>query len=808
MSSSPAHFSPARERASALVTVLLFCFLLFTLIGSLMTWSATERRLNDRNAALIEARNAAEAVAEYGAYQVVRAFNSRMNPTFEANGQTPVAFPASLATSFFTGSHVDPTSVELRAGAVVQVPNATLYYIDPNDPNNTFDPLAGRYVLRRDVVILSKVTVTPTGGGRPISSYVQQKVSVRGAPLFAYAVFYSGNDLEVNPSPQMDIYGPVHVNGNLFPGSVGTGAITFHGPVTISGHVFHAWRGTTSIAKEGGQTLSATTAVNFSTEPTGVSVANMRTSTGVWNDSTMGASSSTSGLAALLALVTPARSASFVTYASKTWKGNLLTAAMGIQPYNPMGYSEIVGRDATTSTDILATDDLADDGSKVGTGAGFGHGYGPHSLIEPTLPSPPASDPYQTAKLSIEEQKFANKAGLYIRVVVSALNTATITLYGDPHSAPAGTPSTNLGPNGGIKLGLVPGNIIQFIPYVATGSGASALVTTGMYDRHEAKPVNLVQLNLAALRTALTDLMSGTSTAGSNILAADNLTKWGKGVSGGYDTYVPASTGWNGGVYIEVTSASTNLTGVLLANGKVASGSSLVPAGSLAPNGVKGLTIATGAPIYILGNFNADGVISTATATNTAQYPDDGHTGTAGDPTAQTPTALAGDAITVLSANYFGTAATTNLAPYAGSTVATNPTSSSAYKSPSATTPAAAASVEIAAAFISGTNSTSPDATGTQEYSGGVHNMPHFLENWGSYTVALRGSLVSMYNSRVATGAWSNSYYSAPVRQWGFDKIFSNGIFPPICPQVVSYRRVDFTYLGTAAEYATELSKL
>jgi hypothetical protein len=124
------------------------------------------------------------------------------------------------------------------------------------------------------------------------------------------------------------------------------------------------------------------------------------------------------------------------------------------------------------------------------------------------------------------------------------------------------------------------------------------------------------------------------------------------------------------------------------------------------------------------------------------------------------------------------------------------------------TTPAAGASVEIAAAFISGTNSTSPDATGTQEYSGGVHNMPHFLENWGSNTVALRGSLVSMYNSRVATGAWSNSYYSAPVRQWGFDKIFSNGIFPPICPQVVSYRRVDFTYLGTAAEYATELSKL
>jgi hypothetical protein len=788
------------------VTVLLFCFLLFTLVGSMMRWSATERRLSDRNAALIEARNAAEAVAEYGAYQVVRAFNSRMNPTFEAGGQTPVAFPTTVASSFFSGSHVDPNSIELRAGAVKQVPTSSLYFIDPKDPNNTFDPLAGRYVLRRDVTILSKVTVTPNGGGAPINAYVQEKVSVRGAPLFAYAIFYSGNDLEVNPSPQMDIYGPVHVNGNLFPGSVGSAAITFHGPVTASGHVFHAWRGTTSTAKEGGQTLSSTAAGNFSTEPTGVSVASMRTSTGVWNDSTMGADSSTSGLAALLALITPARSALFVTNASQTWKGNLLTAAMGIQPYNPMGFSEIVGRSG--GVDVLATDDIADDGAIVGTGAGFGHGYGPHSLIEPSLAAPASTDTYRTAKLSIEEQKFANKAGLYIRVVVSALNVATITLYGDPRSAPAGTLAVNYGPNNGVKLGLAPANVIQFIPYVATGSGTSALVTTGMYDRHETSGVNLVQINLAALKTALTDMAGTTTTPGSNIMALDNLTKWGLGSSGGYDTYVPGSTGWNGGIYIEVASSSTNLTAVLLANGKVANGSSLVPTGGFGPNGVKGLTIATSAPIYVLGNFNADGVISTAVATNSALYPDDGHTGAAGDVSVQTAAALAGDTITVLSANYFGTGSSTNLAPYLGSSVATNPTASSAYKSPSTTTPTAAASVEIAAAFISGTNSTSPDATGTQEYSGGVHNMPHFLENWGSNTVAIRGSLVSMYNARVATGAWSNSYYSPPIRQWGFDRVFSNGVFPPICPQVVSYRRVDFTYLGSAADYATEQAKL
>jgi hypothetical protein len=783
--------------------------MLLALTASLMQWSAAELRLGDRHAASIEARNAAEAVAEYGCYQVVRAFNTRMKPTFEVGGLTPVAFPTTLATTFFSGSHVDPTSVELRAGSVQQVPTSSLYFIDPNDPNNTFDPLSGRYVLRRDVTILAKATVTPAGGGQPINTYVKETVSVRGAPLFAYAIFFSGNDLEVNPSPQMDIYGPVHVNGNLFPGSVGSAAITFHGPVTVSGHVFHAWRGTTTAAKEGGQTLSATTPVNFSTEPTGAKVASMRTSAGVWNDSTMGADSSTSGLAALLALVTPARSASFVTFASQTWKGNLLTAAMGIQPYNPMGFSEVVAR-TSSGVDVLATDDVADDGAVVGTGAGYGHGYGPHSLIEASLPGAvSAADAFRTAKLSIEEQKFANKAGLYIRVVVSATNTATITFYGDPRSAPADTPVANIGPNGGLKLGTPPAKVIQFIPYVvASGTGTSALVANGMYDRHESKPVNFVQINMAALNTALTDMVGTTTTAGTDLLLPDNLTKWGPGPTGGYDTYSVGSYGWNGGVYVEVASSSSNLTGVLLANGKVAVGNSLVPTGTKAPNGVKGLTIATGAPVYILGSFNTDGVISTAVATNSAKMPDDGHTGASGDPSVQTPAAIAGDAITILSDNYFGTASTTNLAPYVGSTVATNPTSSSAYKSPSATTPTAAASVEIAAAFITGTNSTSPDATGVQTYSGGVHNMPHFLENWGSNTVAIRGSLVTMYDSRVATGAWSNSYYSAPIRQWGFDQTFSNGIFPPICPQVVSYRRVDFTYLANGAEYATELSKL
>ena len=804
-------FASRSDRGSALVTVLIFSFVLLTLAGSVMQWSVTERRLNSRSANWLEARNAAEAALEYGSFQVAQAFNTKMNPTFDANGTNPVSFPSSLATSFFSGSNVSTSSVVVQAGLVRRVPNATsLYYVDPLDPNNRFDPLANRYVFRRDVKILSKATVTSMSGGAPVTSYIEETVSVRGTPLFAYAIFYSGNDLEFGESPQMDIYGPVHVNGNLFVGPVGTAALTFHGPVTASGNVFHAWRGTTTTAQEGNNTINATTAVNFSTDGTTTGVtSNMRAvpaagGSPIWNDSTGGADSSTNGLSALIALVTPAANTTFSQFASQTWHGNLQTAAMGITAYNPMGFSEVVAQDSVTHADIYASDPLADDGSKVGTGAGYGHGYGPHSLIEPAMPLVASTDTYKSVKDSIEQQKFADKSGLYVKVVVTPVagsaDTMTPYLYGDPHS---GTGAGTDGPNGGKLLGSLPTNVVQLLPYTTATVSGNTVVTKGMYDQHQDKGVNLIQIDMAALKTALTHMTTAAApVAGTDIVAADG-TKWGSGTANiGYDFNVAGSSGWNGGVFIDVSSTSTNHTGVILANGQIASGSTMTPTGASAPNSISGLTVATNAPAYILGHFNADGTIAgTGASNNSALYPDD-YPGTTPGNSIEAPIAIAADAVTVLSPNYFGTGGGTNLAP------ATNGSSTSVYKSAYQNAPSASGSVEIAAAIISGTVTTSKDSTGTQAYSGGVHNFPRFLENWGSNTVAIRGAMVSMYSSRIATVGWSQSYYSAPVRQWGFDQIFANGKFPPVCPTVITYRRVDFTYIKNATQYASELSSL
>ena len=790
-------FPTRSRRGSGIIAVLIFTTAMLLLSGSLLSWSTNERKLTYRAAAWLEARNAAEAVSEYGCFQVAQAFNTRMNPTFGTGGTTSISFTSTLASTFFSGGKVDTNTISLSAGAVTQVPTGHLYYVDPSDANNRFDPLVGRYVFRRDVTVVSKATVNPgTGGGGPVSAYILQKVSVRGAPLFAYAIFYSGNDLEVNQSPQMDIYGPVHVNGHLMVGPVGTSALSFHGPVTASGHVFHAWRGTTATAQQGSGSMNDTTPVNFSVDIAGASVVSMRTSAGVWNDSTMGADGAIDGIGSLLPLVTAQRSVSFSQFSSQTWNGNLQSAAMGIQSYNPMGYSEPVG--SVSGAIVYATDAAADNGANVGTGAGYGHGFGPHALIETPL-TVSASDPYVSGKSAIEEQKFSRKAGLYLQVTVTATNSATLQLFS--HSSSSGT-----GPNGGVLLGTVPSNLVKFIPYTTTGSGTSTSVSSGMYDQHEDKGVNLVQIDMGVLKAALVNM--GTSTASSiagTTIVTSTGAKWGVGSSNGYDTYTATSSGWNGGIYVGITSSSSNLTGVVLANGQVSSGSNLVPSSTSASNtnSVSGLTIATNSPVYVLGNYNADGTIDAAGTTDTsAQFPDDHHTGASGDASTQTPAAIAADAVMVLSPNYFGTAAGTKLAP------TTNTSGTSAYNSYRTSSPAASADSEIAAAFITGTITTTPDAAGTQQYSGGVHNLPRFLENWSGRTLGIRGSLVTMYNSRIATTGWSSSYYSPPTRLWGFDKIFSNGNFPPICPQVISYRRVDFTYLSNSASYSAAISGL
>ncbi len=71
-------------------------------------------------------------------------------------------------------------------------------------------------------------------------------------------------------------------------------------------------------------------------------------------------------------------------------------------------------------------------------------------------------------------------------------------------------------------------------------------------------------------------------------------------------------------------------------------------------------------------------------------------------------------------------------------------------------------------------------------YSGGVENLPRFLEKWSGVTLTFRGSIIDLWFSRQATGIWNyGSYYTAPNRNWGFDTdLLDPANWPPGTPRV------------------------
>jgi hypothetical protein len=763
-------FGPNKNRGSAFIAVMIFTTVLLLITAGMLNLSLVERKLNKRNAYWLEARNAAEAVAEYGAAQVITSYESHPTPnSFDPAGSYALTLPPSSLNAF-TGTSIDttayssshPTGMQLMAGTTGQYASTGDVVLNASDPANNEDINKGTLMGIKNVQVLAKATCVPPDGGAPVTCFVKQTVSVRYSGLFKNAIFYYNSDLEIFPGPQFDIYGPVRVNGNLFASSQGS-SLVFHDTVAASGEVYHAWAnqnpwGEGAGANGSGESLG-TTPVKFATSVSNNTQLDMNLS-GVWKDSTNGTDGSLFSAGVYVNHLTPALTqlqnlttgqnagnlTNFDSYAQGTWNGNLKSGSMGVLATSPVSYT----------SPIDAAGDLPD----------------PHTMIEP--PSPPASsDPYADAKTQVENQKISTQAGLYLQVRTVGANT-TITAYGPP-SGVTGTP------NGGALINSwtnPASGLFSYMPYSRTGNN----VTSGMYDQRQAAGVNLVQIDMGALNAALAVTANVAGNNPANAIKDTSNNVWGNGANG-----------WNGAIYVDVVEPTTpgpgvTQTGVILTNGTVPPGNSLIPT----TNTVKGLTVATNAPVYVLGNFNADGTI-TAGATGSATMPDDGNISSAG---LETPTAIYADAITLLSPDYFKTNSSTH------NVASSNDNSSSAYKSYSNVNPGASGSIEVAAAMVTGLVTTDSTAS-----SGGVHNLPRFLESWGN-TVSIRGSLIAMYNSKTAIGKWSTAYYGPPPRVWGYDKLFQNGNFPPKTPRTISERRIQSGFTNNATIYSNWVNTL
>ena len=199
-------------------------------------------------------------------------------------------------------------------------------------------------------------------------------------------------------------------------------------------------------------------------------------------------------------------------------------------------------------------------------------------------------------------------------------------------------------------------------------------------------------------------------------------------------------TGFNGIIYVTDTSASA--TGVGAKRGVRLKNGTVMPTG--------GLTIVSGNPVYIQGDYNTGGLNPPSDSGNPLQPQINGYT--------RQPSSVIADAVNILSNSWSDSNSGSGL----GSRVASSTT--------------------VNTAILSGII---PSANNI--YSGGAENFPRFLEDWGGKTLTYYGSMVELYQSKQSIGTWGkDNVYNPPNRQWFFDKNFQV-YSPPGSLMVYSY---------------------
>lgn len=708
------------KRGTAIIIVIVATMGIAIILGSLLNYSVTEKRLNQRATLRLEAKSAAEAVVELGFAQLVQRFDSKNSFPIDAlapkSGGNPLTIPSQFH-SFFTSNsaHDAKTNVvmppasydpfapwgtyetELIGGVV---PPGEWKFIDPAVPGNEDDKLKGRWVFVRGVKVYSKATMLDEVSNSKMAAYTSQVLQVRDAPLFSHAIFYN-MPLEIAPGPRMIVNGGVHANGDMYVQS--GGGLDFLSNVTATGQLFHGRNPASGMSSSSGDVRFPDIDNNL---------ISMRD--GSWLDS---------------------RNLDWAEISSDRWGGNVQTEEHQVQRQNLVQIPDYQADDPTTPA---ANDAL-------------------NTAYEIIMPARANNDPAYNAE--IEQQKFAYKAGLTVRVNPITMSYDLVTYDRDVNGNIVYDSSTGRPREVALNDSADPVAVVEPGLQIYDPLDGQIKVVSGIGDMRQQRLLNTVEVDVGKLRA---------------LVESNDESNW-----GGNANQKPENW-WNGVVYVQAPQQADpnrpdnvvparNNWGVKLHNG------SNIPNPTFGhTRDTYGMTLATNAPLYVQGHFNADGNSSTGSSIN----PDS--ESVLNEP----PAALAADAVNFLSTAWEDERSFQNLGRRNASSF-----------------------TEVSAAILTGL--VPSGKTGSNSYSGGVENFPRFLESWSSDTFRYRGSMVALFESEVATDPWGGTggIYNAPNRDWGFHKKFAEGYYPPGTPNTRSYRRVDFRDM-TEAQYNAALAAL
>lgn len=763
------------KRGSAITAVVIFTLLVVIVVSSIIGLSLHEKNTLEKNQILNEAKYAAESMGEFVAAQIVAEYS-------RVNGEgvlTPDITVPDRVISFFKPDFMRVRDKTFSSGNVaerlgVYVSPKYDIVLDSNNPfyENDLDAKeGGAEVKAYDVVIYTHVTNEKNN--EETDFYLEQLFQVRENPLTTGIIFYNQN-LALTAAV-WDSVGDIHVNGDM---TVSSGLDAYvSGQITLSGGIYHAgakkkilgqapnqdraWNGNIFFDDADGNPLGmwiGPSGMLARDNSTGYPEGQARAG--------IGTAAETTALNAIddQSNWLDSRNSNWTSLSKERW-GNTINT--GLSKKNPLAIPDYIPQSASAN----------------GTRGNYGY-----AIIEPMLPS---SHPGRKSKV-VRSQKVAAKAGIIFKVD-DTNNEIKAYIYPkvDGLNNPDATPTEITIPDG--VIGKANTNLNQIeesgkIERYSYNSGSNK-VERGIYDRLEQRSdagpahdytegIDLVTIDISKFKDAIETAKTDSSNWGSDF---------------------DFSRDWNGVVYFEfpvVDDIPNNRKYLTDDNGnriKDSSGNDII--GDLAvpaannrlalqiingeelpkfsdPNDPQGLTLATNAPMYVKGNFNANGQTQ-------GQFDIKKNNNDAPDPN-EIPAALVADTVTLLSSAWDNESRSYSHLPMDRN----NTAGQARFGAP----------IEVAAAIMTG----APGGDANR----GVQNVIRLLEH-GHQSVSgspqnkelfLRGSLIRLFDSEVYTTEHEFSDFSnnsGPYkRTWQHSPLFKDGEHPPGLPQILTFRKI------------------
>ncbi|QYY36342.1 hypothetical protein [Ruficoccus sp. ZRK36] len=834
-----------KRKGSMLMIALLMTAAISMVLGSVLSLGISEKKNNSRHILQQEAKNAAESIVEYGFADLMERFRTKSAVGLVRDSLTadPITIPSS-ATTFYNGSNIDLSKCELVVGEIPDAATE-VYIDPTDPSNEYDPLKGKRAYVRRIEVLGKAVASSTMNGGMEMKAFAREVLEIRDSPLFAHAIFYNmdlelhpGAQMRIyGPVHTNKDFWVQTSSGLKFYETISSAGRILHGYKTSSIYA----DGSLKSSNDHTQTASVEI-VNSTGNFKDMYIGGSRSSDAGWLDYRdydwrSKASQRWDGYVQDTAhgvpVLNPIGIDDYEPLDQSILEGAKLSSDPSskinviqnhayalIEPVLAEGHPNYKGdgireeKYAYKAGLILKLEKVSDDVHPY-------YADGKYSNLSAGQ-----------AEFSVRRNTYFVKAYKYQRnadgdPVINSSTGYPVMIEVKLPKGLIGAANANMnqiedGMEGQLERYKTQQEVDEeeqeaedaanYPEYVQVGWGSNkhwelkepfvktndyvpedSYVVGGLYDHREDKALDLLSIDIERL----CELVDNTD-------PSYDPTDWQSHY--GPDTeplgeFNPA-TDWNGIIYVQfpvnstVTSTSSSAdvnfdsTGKRVRYDNIVTGNDQFVAlqiidGSRFPRPTypeeSGLTIATNAPLYTVGNMNANGIAHT----NDANMPDNSN-----EPSAS----FACDSITVLSNRWYP-----------------NSANNRRYSNSSSTSNRYAEYTEFSAAILTGLKPTipsdSPNMPSRGAISGGAHNFPRFLEYWNS-ELTIRGSLVALFESEVhhlAMPGNSGNYYNPPTRDWGFNENFRNGTYPPGTPNTRTYRRVSLqdipeTSKGTSSD--------